>query len=147
MNIDILHLKKTLWKSFDVFPKDSYFFQHSDYVVAYTFIYVCIPSVFKHNELGHLQYEVIKIAGSNKKIMDARFIDSCCATDGITENLKFLQRMKKLKIESNNVYNFRDNVKTLIYDYATTGYFPEKAKWCEENEFDILFQTMMFESM
>jgi len=146
MNIDALHLKKTLWKSFDVFPEDSKWSEEYDYATAFIIIYVCVPNVFTYFKEHNINYEVFEIAADNRKVVDVKTLNNV-GTDGANETFKFLKRMKKLEYDKNDPCNFKNHVIKIIDEYCTEGYFPDRKKWCKDFEFERIFQESMFESM
>lgn len=148
MNIEVMHLKNTLWKSFDEFPKDSDMFIQSDFSMAYVGVMVCIPNVFVEFHDNAYQFDVVKIVAENpRKIIDVKNLLTICGPDGVNESFKFLKRMNALGFSSKNDYNFRDSIVKIIDEYCTEGYVPSRKRWCMDYEFSRIFQNLMFDSM
>jgi len=146
MNPDLLHLKITLWKSFNVFPSDKEIFEMSG---DDRIFYVVVPSIFVWSDVlkmtNRYNYEVVKIVCEIPfKIKDVNLVFSNTNYDAFNLTFNALSKTGEMNYSKKNDFNIKENILKIIEWRSTEGYVPEESKWCWFYEFFDVFQNFMF---
>ena len=146
MNPDLLHLKITLWKSFNVFPNDKELFENMG---GDRIFYVAVPSIFVWRDVLKMttryNYEVVRIiCEPSFRIKDVNLVFSDESYDAFNLTFNALSKKEVLNYSNKNDFNIKDNILKIIEWRSTEGYVPEESKWCWFYEFFDVFQIAMF---